>query len=351
MSEGKTYEMLWDCKFCGTDKLLGKTHRFCPSCGAPQDPDSRYFPSDEEKVAVEDHVYTGADKICAACSTLNSASAEYCQQCGAALTQATEAKTITDDQVIRDGQQFISTGARDMAKERFDAEMQRAGVTPSTTQQKRSWTFYAVLGIIGLVVVGILLAIFWRREEVAYVSGHAWEREVNIEEYQAVSDNAWCDTMPREAYSITRREEQRGERQVADGEECTTRRVDNGDGTFREQRDCRTKYRSEPVYDTKCYFTINRWVFERAVKATGQSLAENPMWPEVRLTRTGTCLGCEREGGRGERYLVYLTEGENIYTCDLAQSQWATMQVESTWKFNVGVVTGQPDCGSLQPAS
>jgi len=55
--------MLWDCEFCGTKKLLGKTHRFCPNCGAQQDPKARYFPSDEEKVAVKDHVYVGVDKI------------------------------------------------------------------------------------------------------------------------------------------------------------------------------------------------------------------------------------------------------------------------------------------------
>jgi hypothetical protein len=38
----KTYEMLWDCGYCATRALLGKSHRFCPSCGAPQDPIERY---------------------------------------------------------------------------------------------------------------------------------------------------------------------------------------------------------------------------------------------------------------------------------------------------------------------
>jgi hypothetical protein len=28
-----TYEMFWDCGFCGTTRLLGKTHRHCPGCG------------------------------------------------------------------------------------------------------------------------------------------------------------------------------------------------------------------------------------------------------------------------------------------------------------------------------
>ena len=45
----KTYEMMWDCGFCGSSKLLGKTHRYCPGCGAAQDPSTRYFPPEEEK--------------------------------------------------------------------------------------------------------------------------------------------------------------------------------------------------------------------------------------------------------------------------------------------------------------
>ena len=49
MADEKSYEMFWDCEYCGSSKLLGITHRHCPNCGAPQDPEKRYFPPDEEK--------------------------------------------------------------------------------------------------------------------------------------------------------------------------------------------------------------------------------------------------------------------------------------------------------------
>jgi hypothetical protein len=48
VAEAGTFQMLWDCKYCSTKKLLGVTHKFCPSCGAAQDANARYFPSDEE---------------------------------------------------------------------------------------------------------------------------------------------------------------------------------------------------------------------------------------------------------------------------------------------------------------
>ena len=57
MATEKRYEMLWDCPRCETPKLLGLSHRNGPTCGAPQDPTKRYFPKDEDKVAVEDHPF------------------------------------------------------------------------------------------------------------------------------------------------------------------------------------------------------------------------------------------------------------------------------------------------------
>ena len=66
-----TYQMLWDCAYCDTTKLLALDHRHCPNCGGAQDAERRYFPSDEDKVAVEDHEFFGADWQCAACDSPN----------------------------------------------------------------------------------------------------------------------------------------------------------------------------------------------------------------------------------------------------------------------------------------
>ena len=66
------FEMFWDCKQCGTKKLLGITHRNCPNCGNAQDETNRYFPADGEEIAVTNHQYVGADWDCIYCSTPNS---------------------------------------------------------------------------------------------------------------------------------------------------------------------------------------------------------------------------------------------------------------------------------------
>lgn len=85
MSDDPVYEMLWDCKFCGQKKLLGLTHRFCAGCGAPQDPAARYFPPDDEKVAVLDHPFVGADLACPACKQPMSRAAKCCTHCGSPI--------------------------------------------------------------------------------------------------------------------------------------------------------------------------------------------------------------------------------------------------------------------------
>jgi len=90
MMEEATYEMCWDCKFCGQKKLLGLTHRFCAGCGAPQDPASRYFPPENEKVAVKDNPFVGADVSCPACKQPMSRAAKCCTNCGSPIDKGAE---------------------------------------------------------------------------------------------------------------------------------------------------------------------------------------------------------------------------------------------------------------------
>lgn len=349
MSAEKVYEMLWDCKYCGTQKLLGKTHRFCPNCGAAQDDEARYFPSDDEKVAVQDHVFYGADLICPSCDTLNSANSDYCQQCGSSLENAKAAQLASDDQVVMAGQSFAAAGSGNVAQKRFEQKLQDAGITDKPKSNRK--LIYIILAVV--LIGGVLLcgALLWTKEADAYVAGHEWERVINIEQLAPMNTSAWCDAMPRDAYSVTQRREQRDTRRVPDGQECSTVRVDNGDGTYSERQQCHTVYREEPVYDQRCYYTVDRWGVDRAVTASGTALSDTPQWPQVQLQRTGNCLGCEREGDRSEVYIVYLKTDDGEYSCEVSQADWEQMPIESIWKFQIGVVTGQPDCASLQPAS
>ena len=73
-------------------------------------------------------------------------------------------------------------------------------------------------------------------------------------------------------------------------------------------------------------------------------------WPAVKLTRTGTSIGAEREGARAETFTVNFIDAEKkTYTCDFPESKWRGIAVGSKWSGQANNVTGILDCDSLAP--
>jgi len=340
MSDNRTYEMQWDCQFCGSKNLLGLTHRFCPNCGAPQNPDARYYPSDEDKVAVEDHQFVGVDVTCGSCGELNSAASQYCEQCGAPLTEAAKAKTL-DSQVRAAGEQFQSSGSRDVVKEKFDAEMERIGVKKKPAEKKANWRGIAIVGVVIALIAGAVGFFFSTSEERLLVVEHSWEREISIDRYESFSVRDWRDSPPAgDSVSIVLgscREEQRSTRRVDTGrDECRTVRTDNGDGTFTEREECTDIYRNEPVYDDMCTWEGNRWERHRTVQTSGDSLRDTPQWGDVNLDCAGQRrVGCERESGRSEQYTVHFRGDDKEAACNFSQDEWEAIPIESVWTAEV----------------
>jgi RNA polymerase subunit RPABC4/transcription elongation factor Spt4 len=347
---GDVYEMLWDCRFCGTTKLLGKTHRFCPACGSPQDPSWRYYPADDEKIAVKDHVYVGADKTCASCGTLNAANAEFCPRCGAPQTEAAQVKQLG----MRSAEKDQKLDREDLtARQDAEAAILVSGIAQTAPKKSSGFKLWhlGLVAVVLAVIGGGLFVVFSTRESSVYVSDFRWERSIDVEEMRAVSDSSVCSSMPGDAYDVDRRREQVDTRRVADGETCRRVQVDQGDGTFREQQQCETKYREEAVYGDVCYYTVDRWDFDRTVESEGDKDTE-PFWEDLNLRRTGSCLGCEREvdDSRKESYILVLTgDGGTEYECAVEYEVWDSAELESTWKLSIGSVMGDARCDTLAP--
>jgi len=234
--------MFWDCPFCSTKELLGLTHRCCPTCGAPQDPTKRYFPPEDRKVAVADHRFVGSDLVCDNCQTANSAAAAHCTNCGAAIGDGdTEAHKLADAPAAPP-----------------PAASSASATAPAPKQKSKVWVaiLIAVVLVGGLVFAGV--AMFWKREKAMTVTGHSWQRSVAVEVYQTTSASAWCDELPTGARVTGRTQERRSTRRVQDGQSCTTRNVDNGDGTYHQVQDCSPTYREEPVMGDRCQYQAER---------------------------------------------------------------------------------------------
>jgi hypothetical protein len=116
-------------------------------------------------------------------------------------------------------------------------------------------------------VVLLIVMVVWKKDIAVDVTAHRWTREVDVERYDAVREDAWCDQLPGGAYAVTRTREVRDHKQIPDGQDCHDRHIDKGDGTFTVKQECTTKYRSEPVYGDKCHYSVDRWHVVRTEQA------------------------------------------------------------------------------------
>jgi len=328
------YEMFWDCGHCGQKELLGKTHRHCANCGSPQDPDSRYFPPEDKKVAVHEHQFVGADVTCAYCNEANSAAAQHCTGCGAPLSDGGQAVQQVQEHVVGGQAPAASGGFRP--------------ADPNAPPKKRSKVPFILMGIGAAVVAVILVAIFWTQSAAVVVSGHRWQRDVEIQAFQTVNEGAWCDQLPAGAYNTRQERRQRGSNRVQDGENCRNVNVDNGDGTYRQERRCEPRYRSEPTYAQYCHYSINRWAHQRWVTAQGNSTNPAPAWPAFTVTGCQQ-MGCTRQGTQREvNAIIYQNPADGTsHECGYDLATWQGIAVGTPAEADFRVMGGGIVCSSI----
>lgn len=308
----KTYEMMWDCQYCGQAKLLGLTHRHCPGCGAPQDASRRYFPPDHEKVAVQDHQFVGGDLLCPSCRQAMSRRCVHCTFCGSPMAGGKDVGLKQDLPRWPPGQ---APGQAPAAKKK----------------SKAPW-------IISLVILAVICLVTLRacvkKDVTVTVTHHGWSREITVERFEEVEKKGACSSVPRDARVKSRRK----------GEPvCTQKKIDNGDGTFKEKQVC-----SEPV--EQCTYAVSEWHEARTAKISGGP-EQAPAWPATGITRTGECQGCEREGARTELYTVYFENDatKKELSCDLnSATRWKSYEVGAKYRAKIFVIGGGLDCGSLE---
>jgi Zn-finger nucleic acid-binding protein len=314
------FEMFWDCAFCDSKALLAASNRFCPNCGAQQDAKNRYFPPPGKEVAAN-VAFDGVDVTCPACQTPNGALAHHCKNCGSPLESSDQVATVAA---------------------RSERPAQAAPAVDTSAKTGTRWWLWALGAVALLCCFFSAVATLWTKEENMKVVGHSWSREMAVEAIRPVPSSAWCDSLPMGAFSVSRHREQRSSRQIADGQDCSMRDVDRGNGTFERRRECRPRYRSEPIYADKCDYLMNVWTTVRSDTAQGRSLMPGPSWP------ASTASGGERTGSRSEHYTVELQDEKGQrHSCEVNESVWQAAAEDSQKKIDVGVLLGQLNCKDL----
>ena len=187
---------------------------------------------------------------------------------------------------------------------------------------------------------------FWTEEKGVTVDSHSWSRSIDIERYQTVKEGDWQSNVPLKAYKKSCFEKKHSTKQVPDGETCSTKKKDNGDGSFREVEECKTKYKDVPVMKMYCNYSIDKWAKYKTLTEEKNDL--KPFWPTTSIKPCSLVkLGCEKEGKKSERYLLNLIDSEGgKHECAFPQKEWKGINVGTQKKMQFRVVDGGIDCGS-----
>ena len=370
----RDYQMFWDCAYCGTKELLGVSHRHCPNCGGAQDETCRYFPPYGKEVELHNHKYYGVDWDCKHCSTPNSKASHNCINCGSPQEGAVDVDLVDKPKYQNKKQlpnpdkeqSFANMSAGSSKKERFslssewntpgrnkmsyyggDVSGRELNNRKDSDGGDKTFKIVAIFfGFLFAVLMAFLVyGNFKITEHNVDVVDKLWQRSIEVQEYQRVSRTEWCSSMDSDAYNVTRFRDVRSHRQVADGQTCSTERRDKGDGSYSTQRICHTKYRSEPVYDYRCNYTVNRWRYSHSVTSSGSgdSKPKDPDVSHIRVNNSNI-LGNLRLGSKSESYKVvfnYVNDNEvEVENCTYSQTTWTDFTLKKKYKGKVRMIGG-----------
>lgn len=142
--------------------------------------------------------------------------------------------------------------------------------------------------VLVIAVIAVLGVLFYPRKDVAVVVSTPWERVIYIEKLKTFKESDW--DLPSEARLRYTRREIHHYRDVIDHYERSA------DGTYEKP-----VYRQEPVYNTKYYYEIDRWMVVRNYTSKGDD--HEPYWNEEY-----TLQASERDTKREEHYWVVMQD-------------------------------------------
>lgn len=348
----KIVEGLWDCQFCDTKGIRGSI-RECPGCGKPRGDNVKfYLPSDYRTRAGVN--LTEEEKLpdwqCEYCGSYNKGTDLKCTRCEAPkegqnyfeLHKEVKESTYSANHVNTNWKCHYcgaenpreTTVCKNCGAEKGSEKKKTAPAKKDTRPWPLRHPVLTALGVIFILIV--ILAILGNKKHDFVAESFRWETTVEVEEYKTVRESDWS-VPPGGRVVYTREEIHHYTRNTDDHETITGDasftaenhselektnptayekshnpfickvyaddlgngyfEVDDGGGSYDSGGDSKT---SEPVYATKYYYDIERWVVTRKETASGQD--QSPYEPEVTLGDN------ERKGDVKVIYSVYASK-------------------------------------------
>ena len=394
---GRLIEGVWDCVFCGTDKIRG-SERVCPCCGKTRGQDVKFYMDNPKNYVNEEVAKTinkNPDWLCSYCDSLNRDDLDECHSCGA--TKDNSAKNYFEhraevdkrraekqkrlDALMNQEERNDRAGRSVHSQGQLSCEEQYANspYVPSSAETKSEkystrstnkttarkvnihWKKIftgSAIALAAILMIVLLVNLFTPKVMEVTLSDMTWQRSIGVETLTTCNESDWY--LPSGARLKDTRQEIRTYEKVLDHYETKTRtyteRVldhyeeyvsghrDLGNGYFEEitssrpvyRTETRTEtyeepvYRDEPVYATKYYYEIDKWLHSYNSTSQGHK-SEEMYWNEPVLKEK------QRESGRTTTcYISFFDEKkEKTVTYTMAQSEWETLNPGNTLKIEV----------------
>ena len=367
---GKKILGYWDCEYCGTKKIKGNV-KSCPNCGRPVGDDIKYYIDKNDITYVKDEEVPKSEEWrCNYCGSYNRFDVKECMNCGAGRNE--ENKTYTQ---IHDTQQENETERFEKEIEEYEARYNpyhfnssilaaKEKILPSVTSFIKDNHKKIIISLLAIIVVISVIFLLIPKERTLVITGFSWQRSIVIDKYQTVHEDDWY--LPPTARLRYTREEIRSynkeivgyedetytEREIVGYKEVVRGYRDLGNGYFEEITSSepvyeyvtktRTvpKYEDIPVYATKYYFDIDKYVYFRTVETSG--LDKSPYWPEEPEEKTNPKIGDERVSSKNEVYKIsaYIPDKiEDVHEYSLNFKDWNALKEGDTINCKV-YITG-----------
>lgn len=345
MAERKRLLMgYWDCKYCDTKKIPG-IKRECPQCGRPRGKETKFYLDQNNLTELtEEEAKTknqGADWLCPFCDTLNSTLDNVCKSCGSPMC---ESKKDYFTMNIKE-----ETPTEEVYKYNLHTDL-----------FKNVLIFLQKIGIGALIVLAIsaIVWLFMPKVSDFTITEKSWQYTQKIESYETVRESDW--SLPSSARLVDKKDEIHHYDRELDHYETKTKQVsesvldgydevcsydDNGDGSFTETCTDVPRYRTEyhtetyeepvyrdvPVYQTKYYYDLDKWIYKRSVVSSGVN--NEPYWEKFTLASN------ERAGDKIEGYWIkgYKKKPEKTDKYGIGGNLWNEIKVGGTYKIKTSV--------------
>lgn len=185
---GKLVEGLWDCPFCG-NKRIRAGQKTCPSCGHPQDENTKFYMPDEIKYVSDEEaakISRNPDWQCSFCGSLNSDNLDSCANCGAT-------KRNLNETILKCG----SRKRKKKHKKKSKKHLLREAIQKNQKifSEKHITSHWYICG--NRIYHFGLISCFSPKVRNVTIDDFEWKRTIDVEEIVTYDESGW--TLPDDA--------------------------------------------------------------------------------------------------------------------------------------------------------